>query len=157
MAFAMLKTMPSILLSFVILFLAAAAGGADDEVVRHNTRTGFEQAKENLVLAIEGRGLVINNVSHVGDMLERTGRDLGGAAQLYGKAEVVEFCSARVSRDMMSADPHNIVYCPYSIAVYTLPGEAGQAYIAYRRPPLAKQGMPAVEKLLADIVKEALK
>ena len=141
----------------LILLAATPARGADEEIVRHAIKANFEQAKDNLVMAIEGRGLVVNNVSHVGAMLERTGRDVGSGAKLYGKAEVVEFCSATVSRQMMAVDPHNIVFCPYSIAVYTLPGKEDQAWIAYRRLPQRLKGVQAAEALLAGIVQEALK
>jgi uncharacterized protein (DUF302 family) len=155
-AFAILATMSRTLIFCLTLLVAASARGADEEIVRHALKANFEQAKENLVMAIEGRGLVVNNVSHVGDMLERTGRDLGSNAKLYGKAEVIEFCSATVSRQMMAANPHNIVFCPYSIAVYTLPGQDDHAWIAYRRLPQQLNGVQAAEELLAGIVREAL-
>ena len=95
-------------------------------------------------------------------MLERTGKDTGAARRIYGDAEMLEFCSARVSRDMMEADPRNIVFCPYSIAIYTLPKEKDRVYVAYRRPgetgsERSVKSLRAAEKLVADIVSEALK
>jgi hypothetical protein len=52
------------------------------------------------------------------------------------------------------------VFCPYGIAIYTLPKEKDRVYVAYRRTdgsgPSAK-GLAAVDKLLADIVAEALR
>ncbi len=60
---------------------------------------------------------------HMNEMLERTGEDLGLGGALYGQAESVEFCSAVLSRKMISEDPRRIVNCPFIIAVYTLPGE----------------------------------
>ncbi|MCC6611161.1 MAG: DUF302 domain-containing protein [Burkholderiales bacterium] len=151
------------------LFVLAALGlfqaiAAADEIAHFTARGTFDDVKEALVAAIEGKGLVIDRVAHVGDMLERTGKDVGATRRLYRKAEILEFCSARISRDMMSADPRQIAYCPYTIAVYTLanggasptPGEADRVHIAYRRPPKA-EGMAGVERLLDDIVREALK
>ena len=85
----------------------------------------FADVKDDLVAAIEQRGLVVNTVSHVGDMLERTGRDLGKTKRIYDQAEVIEFCSAAASRAMAEADPRNLVYCPYTIAIYTLQGKPG--------------------------------
>jgi len=84
------------------------------------------------------------------------------ARQVYGDAEMPEFCSARVSRDTMEADPRNIVFCPYAIAIYTLPKEKGRVYIAYRRPGAigseqSVKSLRAVERLVADIVTEALR
>ena len=34
----------------------------------------------------------------------------------------------------MEADPHNILHCPYAIAVYTLPKQPGRVYVSYRKP-----------------------
>ncbi|HEX8011641.1 MAG TPA: hypothetical protein VF814_12015 [Casimicrobiaceae bacterium] len=61
----------------------------------------------------------------------------------------------------MEADPGNIVFCPYAIAVYVLPDEPGQAYIAYRKPVAAGsarsiKALQAVGKLLDDIARDAL-
>ena len=113
----------------------------------------FGEIKENLVMAIENRGLVINYTAHIASMLNRTGADLGKAKTVYRDAEVVEFCSASLSREMMETDPHNLALCPFSVAIYTLPETPGKVWLSYRLPPL-----PAAEKvraLLADIVREA--
>lgn len=120
----------------------------------------FEDVRMDIEMAITGRGMVINNVSHIGNMLARTGKDLGAAKQIYQKAEALEFCSATVSRRMMEADPHNIIFCPYIIAVYTLPAESNKVYIAFRRPlPVgsteSQQSLLAVEQLLEDIIADA--
>jgi len=103
----------------------------------------------------------INNVSHIGNMLARTGKDIGATRQIFEQAEALEFCSAVVSRRMMEADPHNIVFCPYIIYVYTLPGEKNRVYVAYRRPPAvgsteSRAALQAVEKLLQDIIADAI-
>ncbi len=120
----------------------------------------YDDVKERVVQAIEGRGLVVNYTGQIGSMLERTGRDLGRTGSIYAKAEVVEFCSAALSRDSMEADPRNIVFCPYTIAVYALPGETGRTYVAYRKPVAIGAGasvkaLRAIEKLLQDVVNEA--
>jgi uncharacterized protein (DUF302 family) len=141
--------------------LNGAARAASAEAVVHSTKGEFRDVKERVLHAIENRGLVLNYTAHIGAMLERTGKDIGRARQLYSEAEVLEFCSARISRDMMEADPVNIVFCPFAIAVYTLPKESGRVYIAYRSPSASGherslKSLRAVEKLLAEIVKEAL-
>jgi uncharacterized protein (DUF302 family) len=112
--------------------------------------------------AVENRGLVLNYTARIGAMLERTGKDIGATAKVYGDAELLEFCSARASRDTMEADPRNIVFCPYSIAVYTLPKDGNTVYVGYRRPAAfgsaqSAKSLRAVERLLADIVAEAVK
>ena len=126
---------------------------ADDWMVRHKTAASFADTREAIALAIENRGLVINFTSHIADMLDRTGADIGAAKRIFEQAEIIEFCSAGLSRKMMEADPHNIVLCPFAISVYTLPGDKGGTWVAYRRP----QGKSAtmVEDLLKEIAGEA--
>lgn len=139
---------------------ASAAQSAHPDIRMRVVRGGFDDVRERLVMALENRGLVINYTARIGAMLERTGRDLGRDKPVYGKAEVLEFCSARISRDTMDADPHNIVFCPYAIAVYTLPAAPGTVYLSYRMPARAGsaesvRALGAVAKLLEDIVGEA--
>ncbi|MBI5612870.1 MAG: DUF302 domain-containing protein [Gammaproteobacteria bacterium] len=122
----------------------------------------FDDARDDLKAAIENRGLVIDHTSHIHDMLERTGKDLGTVTPVFVNAESYLFCSAVVSRQTMEADPHNIVFCPYVIAVYTIVQEPTKVYIAYRRPqqptgtPQSQASLKAVEELLDDIAREAL-
>ena len=127
------------------------------------TTTGdFDDVKDNIVFAINGLGMIINNTSHIGEMLDRTGQDLGSAKKIYLKAEALEFCSATVSRNMMEADPDNIVFCPYIISIYVLPNDSSKVYVAYRKPEItgsarSRKALKAVDTLLTDIIKEALK
>jgi len=121
----------------------------------------FEEVKEAVESALTGRGFVINNVSHIGDMLDRTGKDLGGKKQVYLKAEALEFCSATVSRTMMEADPDNIVFCPYIISIYVVPSKPGEVRVAYRKTqpvgtPASLKALAAVNDLLSEIIKEAI-
>ena len=144
----------------LLAFCAVLAGGAQaGDRVTVKVSAEFQAAKEAVETAIANRGMIVNNVSHVGNMLERTGKETGLGGAVYGTAEVLEFCSAVVSRRMMEADPHNIVYCPYTVAVYTLPGDPKTAYISYRKPPVAKgktgEALKAVDQLLHGIVTEA--
>ena len=145
----------------VSAFVTAAYAAAADVVVR-STKGEFGEVKERVLHAIENRGLVLNYTARIGAMLERTGKDIGTARRIYGDAEMLEFCSARISRDTMEADPRNIVFCPYSIAIYTLPKEKDKVYVAYRRAgetgsERSVKSLRAVERLVADIVAEALK
>jgi uncharacterized protein (DUF302 family) len=142
------------------LYGTAQVNAAD--VIVRSTKGGYQEVKERVLHAIENRGLVLNYTARIGAMLERTGKDIGAARRVYGNAEMLEFCSARLSRDTVEADPRNIVYCPYAIAVYTLPNEKDRVHVAYRRIGAAGAGasaksLQAVDKLLADIVAEALK
>jgi len=131
-------------------------GSAADDAVVSSVNGSFEDVKDSVKLAIEAQGLVINSVSNVGEMLERTGADLGKARRIYGHGEVFEFCSAKVSRQMMEAAAVNLVFCPYTIAVYTVPEQPAKVFVAYRKPPADPAFVP-VASLLESIVAEALR
>ncbi len=150
---------------FVLLILALVcngAGAAAPGVTIQSLTGGFDDVRERVVTAIGNRGLVLNYTARVGEMLERTGKDIGAPRQIYARAEVLEFCSAALSRATMEADPHNIVFCPYAIAIYTLPAEPGKVYVSTRKPVsggsgASKQSLREVGRLLDAIVREALK
>lgn len=151
-----------IVLAFLISATGTGAPAAAADVVVRSTKGEFRDVKERVLHAIENHGLVLNYTARIGAMLERTGKDIGAARRIYGDAEMLEFCSARVSRDTMEADPRNIVFCPYSIAIYTLPKEKDKVYSAYRRPGAigseqSVKSLRAVERLVAVIVTEALR
>lgn len=135
------------------LGLSIASAQAEEWMVRKKLAVGFDDAKEAVVMAIENRGLVINYTSHIAEMLARTGSDIGATRQIFDKAEIIEFCSAKLSRKMMELDPHNIVLCPFSISIYTLPGEKNTTWVAYRLP--RGDAAKLVEPLLREISTEA--
>ena len=121
-----------------LLCLSSALAFADtgpmrvgDVIVRAYSGS-FEDVKEQLVFAIEQSGLAVSNVSAVGQMLERTRADLGVSRAVHGSAEIVQFCSAATAHAATQIEPHLIALCPYSLAVYTLTGEAGRVYISHR-------------------------
>jgi uncharacterized protein (DUF302 family) len=151
----------AMLLSCVTANAVAGETTVTDYRKTYVSRGSFADVRDNLELAITGRGIVINNVSHIGNMLSRTAQAVGGTIQVYEQAEALEFCSSVLSRKMMEADRHNIVFCPYIISVYTLPGEQDRVYVSYRRPQLvgseaSKQALRNVEQLLDEIVNEAI-
>lgn len=133
--------------------LALPAMAAADGVRFHDFDGSFEDATFAVESAIVGEGLVIDFVSHVGTMLNRTQADVGGTKRLYENADVFLFCSAVLSRKMMEADPANIAHCPYGIFVTEAGDGSGRVQIGYRKMP---QGpMLEVEALLEKISTEA--
>jgi uncharacterized protein (DUF302 family) len=134
-----------------VLALAATAARADEAAVVHPFDGSFEDAAFAVESAIVGRGLVVDHVSHVGEMLARTGADLGSDVTLFTQADVFLFCSAVVSRKVMEADPMNIVHCPYGVFVAEREGEVIVGHRAYPEGP-----MQEVETLLDEIVAEAV-
>ena len=141
------KTFSGIGLSF---YLCASAMADDISVVRAFDGA-FDDATFSVESAILDAGLVIDYVSHTGEMLARTGADLGSDVAIFDSADVFLFCSAVVSRRMMEVDPMNIVHCPYSIFVAD---QEGDVVIGYRNYPNGI--MKEVQALLEGIVQEAL-
>jgi len=143
------------------LLAMAQNAAADGAVVVQAIQGSFEEIRERVVFAVQSQGLVVDHTSKVGNMLARTGNDLGETNQIFGDAEVLEFCSALISRRMVEADPQLLAFCPYGIAVYTLPGKPQTTYVSYRRmvtnlaTPAQKQALERVEALMAAIVEEA--
>ena len=131
-------------------------------VATYSKRAKFEDVRDDLKLAIEGKGLVIDYQSYVNRMLERTGKDVGSARKLYVDAQAFVFCSAALSRKMMEADPANVALCPYSIAIYETAAEPGTVCVSYRRPwrpdssPASQAVLTQVDQLLDGIAREAL-
>ena len=152
--------MKKLLAVCAMLCLPLTALAAEGYTVLFKAQGSYQDVRDNLQMAIEGKGLKITNTNHIADMLERTGKDIGETRQVYENAEQFEFCSATVSRHMMEADPHAIVMCPYSVVVYTIPNDK-TVYLAYRKPadtknPALKKTLVDLEKLLTDIIKDAM-
>ena len=152
--------MKKLLAACAMLCLPLTALAAEGYTVLFKAQGSYQDVRDNLQMAIEGKGLKITNTNHIADMLERTGKDIGETRQVYENAEQFEFCSATVSRHMMEADPHAIVMCPYSVVVYAIPNDK-TVYLAYRKPaatrnPALKKTLVELEKLLAGIIKDAM-
>ena len=133
----------------LLAFWVATAAVADG-VTTYVTEDSFDDAVFALESAIVEHGLVIENTSHVGRMLRRTGEDVGSARKIFDNATVFSFCSAVVSRKVMEADPMNIAYCPYTLFVAE---REGVVTIGFRNYPAGP--MQAVQGLLDGIVREA--
>lgn len=134
------------------LTLAAQIAAAQD-MVSYTTGESFDDVAFMLESAILDRGLVVDHISHVGEMLERTRADVGSEVVLYGRADVYSFCSATVSRKMMEADAMNIAFCPYDIFVAEMPGDTAQVTVGYRTMPAG--AMQEVQALLDSIARAA--
>ncbi len=127
-------------------------------VIVYPAASEFEEVIDNIKMAITDRGMLVSGTLHVGDMLNRTRKDLGFEKQVYLRAESVEFCSARMSHLMVAADPGNLVICPFTVAAYVLADNPDQVYIAYREHVLAGESdetARAVREMLDGIAREA--
>ncbi|SFT03006.1 protein of unknown function DUF302 [Sulfitobacter marinus] len=135
----------------LLLCLAAVPVAAQDQAITFPYDGSFEDATFAVENAIIGKGLVIDHVSHVGDMLNRTGADVGSDVEIYAAADVFLFCSAVLSRKVMELDPMNIAHCPYSVFVTDIDGQVSIGYPTYPEGP-----MQEVQAFLNDLAQNAL-
>ena len=155
----MLRT---ITFAFFSVLCAVALAADPHPVVSYSKQAKFEDVRDDLKSAIEGKGLVIDYHSFVNKMLERTGKDVGSARKLYADSQAFVFCSASLSRKMMEADPANASMCPYAITVYATAQAPDTVHVAYRRPwrpdgsAASKAALKEVEALLDGIARASL-
>ncbi len=152
--------MKKLLALCALLCLPLTAQAVESYTVLFKAQGSYQDVRDNLQMAIEGKGLKITSTNHIADMLERTGKDIGETRKVYENAEQFEFCSATISRHMMEAEPHAIVMCPYSVVVYQIPNDK-TVYLAYRKPAATKNAalkkpLAEMETLLSDIIKDAM-
>jgi len=133
--------------------LATGAAAQNGGVTTYQVEADFEDVTFGLETAIVGRGLVIDHVSHVGEMLNRTAADVGATVQVYAQADVFLFCSAVLSREMMEVDADNLAHCPYGVFAYELADAPGTVHVGYRHLPAGP--MQEVQALLDSVAKEA--
>ncbi len=116
----------------------------------------FEDAKLNLRDAIEAQGMVISSTLHAQAMLDRTAKSISGKGNIYDKAEIIQFCKVDLSHQLVSANPHNLVLCPYAIAVYSLKEKPEIVYFSYRTPYLEETVVKKIQELLDKLILEAI-
>ncbi len=141
--------MKKLIIIFTAMFVASTVLAQD--VILYNYDGSFDDATFNVEDAIVSKGLVIDHISHTGEMLKRTGEDLGATQEIFKAADIFLFCSAVVSRKVMEIDPMNIVHCPYTIFVFE--NENG-VKIGFNKYPEGE--MQEVQSLLDGIVKAAI-
>lgn len=152
---------PVVALAFALALVPAPSRAADESAVAETrvVEAAFDDVRFDLENAIVNQGLVIDYVSHIGDMLARTGADVGSNTEIYARAEAMLFCSAALSRAAMEADAGNIAFCPYSVFLYETPDAPGRVTVGYRRLPetgseASRRALAAVNALLGGIVGE---
>ena len=149
-------------LALLTALCTVALAAEPPPVVSYSKKAKFEDVRDDLKAAIEGKGLVIDYHSFVNKMIERTGKDLGSTRKVYEDAQAFVFCSAALSRKMMEADAANVSMCPYSITVYATASEPDKVFVAYRRPwrpggsAASKAALKDVEALLDGIARAAV-
>ena len=124
------------------------------DVITYTTDESYDDVIFGLENAILDEGLVIDGLSHVGNMLERTRADLGSDITIFLHADVYSFCSAVLSRQVMEVNPLNVQFCPYDIFVMQRPESPNETTIGYRAYPEGE--MKIIEALLDRITRSAI-
>ena len=158
---------PVIALLGLALLLTApglAGGGslAAAELFTKSKSGSFDDVKFDLTNAIIDRGLVVDYTGSVAGMLDRTGADVGSTKKLYRHAEYFVFCSAKLSRQMLEADPSNIGFCPFVVFIYERVDKPGEIVVGARPPTprgddASRKALGEVDGLLQGIVSDAVK
>lgn len=139
----------------LLAVLALAAGPAlAEEAVTYDTDQDFDDVTFGLESAIIDAGLVIDHVSHTGDMLERTRADVGSDVVIFDHADIYSFCSAQLSREVMEADPMNVMFCPYDIFVMVRHDTPEVTTIGFRAYPEGE--MQKIQELLDGLARAAI-
>jgi len=148
-------------LALAAMMVVAAGSAAAQEIRTYSKKADYDDVRFELTNAIINRGLVIDSTGQIGEMLERTGADVGSDKPIYKAAEFFTFCSAKLSRQMMEADPRNIAFCPYVMFIYESVGEPGVVVVGYRRPSGSgssetQAALAEIDSLLDGIAREAV-
>ena len=77
----------ALLAGLLYIGLIQGALAAGDYMAVYTKAGSFEDVRDDVEMAILDRGMVVNNVSHVGEMLER-GVDIATVANIAGHASV---------------------------------------------------------------------
>ena len=83
------------------------------------------------------------------------------STSVFMRSEIIEFCSAKLSRKMTNADPANVIFCPYSIAIYTTTASPDIVNISYLQlsaigSKKSRSVLLEVENMLESIILEAI-
>ena len=102
-----MKYLSNLLLAGSLLALTSISSLAQEgnsTIKSYEFEGSYEDALFDLGEALINKGLVIDNQAKVANMLNRTAKDVGATKTVYKNGEVLEFCSAKLSRNAMEAD-----------------------------------------------------
>lgn len=141
-------------LTLLLLVFALPALADDTTRKLRIADADYTIALESLEIAIGNQGLNIAARHEAARIMARTAEDLGHRPDILTNGEIVAFCSIRLGAMMTEEDPHNIVYCPMTIAVYQIPKDPNAVYLAWRHLPGDTPAIKAINTLVQTIVDE---
>lgn len=139
----------------------AAVHAADQDLLKTRVvKRAYADVRIDIQNAIINQGLKIDFNGRLGDMLKRTASDVGAKGDLYVDAEYFTFCSSKLSRGMMDADPVNLGLCPYTMFIYQRAGTTDEVTIGYKGMPMrgdegSRKSLGEINALLDKILDDA--
>ncbi|MGD2083609.1 MAG: DUF302 domain-containing protein [Chromatiales bacterium] len=146
------RLLPLSLLAVLTVLTAAPTAADESPVVTTKVEGRFGEVLHSVRMAIVGRGLNIAHTLPASGMLSRTGPAFGVKEPPYQSAEIIEFCSARISHKLAAANPENISLCPFTIAVYVLPSDPEQVRLTYRKPYVLDEASRGAAEEMVQLV-----
>jgi len=146
---------------FCLASSAGANGVAQDSPVYTKVVEGavYADMLDAVKEIIQGRGINIAHTLPPSDMLERTGPAFGVSDQVLKDGEIIEFCSAKISHQLIQANYENISLCPFTISVYELNSDPGNVRMTFRKPfvidEASREAVEAMTDLVKGIIEEA--
>lgn len=140
-----------------VIALPNGGAAAADSVSYTRKGSTYEEVRQDLEDAIIAEGLKIDYNGNIGAMLQRTGRDVGSNVPVYAQAEFLTFCSAKLSRQMMEADPANLAQCPYVMFIYQRAATVKDVTVGYRKVAVQGRAKKALEEINAMLERIARK
>ena len=155
------RTWLSALMVIVGLCMSVAVSAVSAKTLRTYTiKAEYDDVRFELTNAIIDRGLKVQSNGKIAAMLKRTGVVAGSTKPVYKHAEYFSFCSVKLSREMMEADPANVGHCPFVIFIYVAAGKTDEVVVGYHTHPTTGNAnsvavFARIDKLLDAIAKAA--
>ena len=147
------------LVAALVLAGSVCAAEEDSPVVTTKVEGRFGEVLHSVRMAIVGRGLNVAHTLPASGMLSRSGLAFGIQELPYESAEIIEFCSARISHRLTAANPENISLCPFTIAIYVMPSDPQHVRLTYRKPYVideaSREATEAMVQLVEGVIEEA--
>lgn len=138
----------SFAVAMMIVLFGQQAGATDSQSFTRKGAT-YEDVRLDLENAIIAEGLKLDYIGNIATMLQRTGPDVGSNQPVYQHAEFFTFCSAKLSRAMMEADPANMAQCPYIVFAYQRAATSKEVVVGYRKVAVGGRGAKPLEEINA--------
>lgn len=111
----------------------------------------YDDARFMIEVALQARGLGIDQVSPVGETLATNLPTLGLGESVYDRAEVLGFCSMQIAAEVFPEAPMAIGFCPMRLFLYEIDGAVTMGFVNF--PDMEQT--EAAQALLTEVAEAA--